>query len=334
MQRLRSLTLGRRSLPFRLSFGAGVFGIAFALRYGLDHALPPGFPFLTFFPAVILTGFFASTGTGIVVAVAGALASWFFFIEPLNSWALTGPSVLALAFYIFIAATDLALIHAMRLALRKLEEERARSDRLAQQNKLMFHELQHRVSNNLQVMASLLKMQQRDVTDERARAALDTAAARLRVVASIQRQLHNPKRQATDIGQLLQAVLPEVIGTTVEAERVALQFDLGPLVVASDQATPVALIAVELVSNALEHALEAGGQVAIRVTAAEEGGEGVLCIADTGPGLPEDFHPGKSRSLGLRIAHLFTEQLGGSLDFVSDGGTRVTLRFPIGTAED
>lgn len=329
MKRLRSLTLGHRSLPFRVAFGAVVFGIAFALRYKLDHALPPGFPYLTFFPAIILTGFFASTGTGAAVALAGGLASWYFFIAPLNSWALTGPSVLALLFYIFIATTDLALIHAMRLALRKLEDERAHSDRLAQQNKLMFHELQHRVSNNLQVMASLLKMQQRDLTDERARAALETASARLRVVASIQRQLHNPKRQATDIGQLLQAVLPEVIGTTVETDRVALRFDLGALVVASDQATPVALIAVELVSNALEHALDDEGQVQISVTAAVENGEGVLCIADNGRGLPEDFQPGKSRSLGLRIAHLFTEQLSGTLDFVSDHGTRVTLRFPL-----
>ena len=241
MEKLRLVAAGQRSKGFEWGFCCSAFAIAFGARYYLEGALPPGFPYLTFFPAVILTGFFASTRAGSVVAVLCGLASWYFFLAPQGSWALTWPSVLALAFYVFIVSTDLFLIHVMRMALTKLGDERATSMKLAQSNKLMFHELQHRVSNNLQVISSLLKMQQRNLTNDSAKQALETASARLQVVSNIQRQLHNPKRQSSDIGQVLRDVLPEVISSSGEDQRVRLQFDTQPLVVTGDQATQLPL---------------------------------------------------------------------------------------------
>lgn len=329
MERLRLVAAGQRSKGFEWGFCFSAFAIAFGARYYLEGALPPGFPYLTFFPAVILTGFFASTRAGSVVAVLCGLASWYFFLAPQGSWALTWPSVLALAFYVFIVSTDLFLIHVMRMALTKLGDERATSIKLAQSNKLMFHELQHRVSNNLQVISSLLKMQQRNLTNDSAKQALETASARLQVVSNIQRQLHNPKRQSSDIGQVLRDVLPEVVSSSGEEQRVRLQFDTQPLVVTGDQATPIALVAVELVSNALEHGIGIDQDTTIRIETLAENGWGTLRVSDDGKGLPDDFQPERSRSLGLRIAHQFTEQLGGTLRFETQNGTQVTLEFPL-----
>lgn len=334
MQRLRYLAARKHSTVYEFIFAATAFGIALVTRYELDGLLPPGFPYLTFFPAVILTGFFASTRAGVAVAVLCGLAAWYFFIAPTWSWTLTGPGILALVFYVFIVATDLALIHAMRIALNKLQDERETSLRLAQQNKTMFHELQHRVSNNLQVIASLLKMQQRNLSDPSARQALETASARLKTIGTIQRQLHNPKRQATDIGQVLQHVLPEVIEGSDLQGKIALEFDTRPLVASADQATPIALIAVELVSNAIEHAGLEDRQIRIRVHTDSNENTGTLIISDDGKGLPEGFQPEKSRSLGLRVAHQFTEQLEGTLHFASRDGTTVTLSFPLSQPQD
>ncbi|MEF3046521.1 sensor histidine kinase [Pseudotabrizicola sp. L79] len=328
MQRLRSLATARRSATYEWGFTAIAFLAAFGSRYWLEGALPPGFPYLTFFPAVILTGFFAGTRAGTVVAVLCGLSAWYFFLAPQGSWGLTGSSVLALVFYVFIVATDLVLLHLMRLALVKLDDERKTSDRLAAQNKTMFHELQHRVSNNLQVIASLLKMQQRNLADGAARQALETASARLKVVASIQRQLHNPKRQNIDIAQLLKAVLPEVLASADVGDRVVLDFQMQPLIATGDQATPVALVAVELTSNALEHALSEDRVTRITISTGTENGEGFVRIADDGKGLPEDFQPEKSRSLGLRVAFQFADQLDGKLGFQSGPGTVATLTFP------
>lgn len=329
MQRLRAWAGAERSKLFEVAFVAVATAVSFVTRYELEGTLPPGFPYLTFFPAVILTGFFASTRAGIAVAFLCGLASWYFFIAPVNSWALHPASVLALTFYIFICATDLLLIHVMRLSLNKLTEEKERSLELAQANKLMFHELQHRVSNNLQVISSLLKMQQRNLADPNAKKALEIASARLQVISSIQRKLHNPKRQIADVKTLFEDLLPEVLASSEAKDRVKLTFDLEEVTIDGSQATPVALIIVELLSNTFEHAAGPDQNINVTVSAHKIGNEIVMTVADDGKGLPEDFRPERSRSLGLRVALQFTEQLAGTLTFTSENGTLVTLRFPI-----
>ena len=333
MERLRLWAVAERSPLYQWVFAGLAIMIAVGARAVLDTALPPGFPYLTFFPAVILTGYFAGTRAGTVVATACGIAAWYWFLEPVNSFALTPPSILALWFYLFIVGTQIVLLHAMRIALLRLEVERDRADTLAHANKTMFHELQHRVSNNLQVVSSLLKMQQRNVVDESARAALDVASARLQVVASIQRQLHNPKRQSTDMSQLLHDILPEVVRSSALSERTKLTFDLEPVIVPGDQATPLALIVVELVSNAVEHAAREMEHTHLHLTMRNEGAETIFIVQDDGHGLPPDFVAEKSRSLGLRVALQFTEQLGGRLLFETVNGTRVTLTVPLGTGD-
>ncbi len=337
MEQLRHWAVTQRSSRFASLFAIIAVVVSFALRYSLDSSLPPGFPFLTFFPAVILTGFFAGTRAGIVVAALCGMVAWYFFLGPVGALSLSAPTIIALLFYVFISATDLTLIHVMRVSLKRLAAEKVRSDQLAQANKLMFHELQHRVSNNLQVVASLLKMQQRNLTDEAAKAALNSASSRLRVISTIQRQLHNPKRQSTDIGQLLREVLPEVAQSAGNSDPIALEFDTQPLVVSGDQATPLALIVVELVSNSIEHAKPDHEPARVHLTTRSDGVTATVIVTDNGKGLPPGFAPEKARSLGLRIAHQFSDQLGGTLTFANHTagagsaltGTTVTLRFPL-----
>lgn len=333
MEQLRLWAVAQRGPAFQIVFALVAIILSIALRAYLDPALPSGFPYLTFFPAVILTGFFAGTRAGAVVAIICGLAAWYCFLPPSYSFAVSPQIQLALGFYVFISITELLLIHAMRYALSKLEVEKKRSDSLAQANKMMFHELQHRVSNNLQVVASLLKMQRRNVADESARAALDVATARLHVVASIQRQLHNPKRQSTDMGQLMRDVLPEVVSNLVLSDRIVLDFDVEPVIVSGDQATPLALIIVELVSNVVEHASRADGRTQLHLTMRSRGGQAIIIVQDDGTGMPVDFTPEKSRSLGLRVALQFTEQLGGELTFENIGGTRATVTIPLESAD-
>ena len=73
-----------------LGYGLAVvaFFAAFLLRYALDKALPPGLPFVTFFPAVLLTAFVAGLGPGLLVALASGISAWFFFLPVERSFVL------------------------------------------------------------------------------------------------------------------------------------------------------------------------------------------------------------------------------------------------------
>lgn len=118
----------RSGLRGRLGWG-DAFGIlaclaATALRTVLDPALPPGFPYLTFFPAVVLTTYLYGLRPGIACAVLSGIAAWYFFIPPFHTFALTGHIVVALAFYAFVVVVDIALIHGLRRSADRLRSSK------------------------------------------------------------------------------------------------------------------------------------------------------------------------------------------------------------------
>jgi two-component sensor histidine kinase len=308
-----------------------VFLLAFGIRYELEGTLPPGFPFLTFFPAIILCSYFLGTASGIAVAAMGLLSAWYFFIPPFNSLALTGASIVALVFYVFIAVTDIALVTLAQAALRALDAERQANAVLAEQRRLMFHELQHRVSNNLATVSGLMKLQRRMVGDESAGLALDNSVRRIDLVARIMRNLHDPSGQTVDMSRFLADTGRDILESTGATGRVALIVEADPLLVGPDVSVPLGLIAAELLANTLEHGFpgESAGRIGVVLGAGPEDGRATLQIRDDGRGLPDGFDIETARSLGLSIARQFAKQLGGTLvmERRPEGGTEARLEF-------
>jgi PAS domain S-box-containing protein len=114
----------RRASPIlRFGFGLLLFAVSLLLRFQLDETLPPGYPYLTFFPAVILTTFIGGLWPGIVVAMLSGLAAWHSFIPP-NGFGIDAAAALALAFYVIIVAVNIVVIHIMTVALDRLRVER------------------------------------------------------------------------------------------------------------------------------------------------------------------------------------------------------------------
>ncbi|PZQ19983.1 MAG: histidine kinase, partial [Sphingopyxis macrogoltabida] len=167
-------------------------GLALAARMAVADWLPPGFPFVTFFPAVILSAFLFGLKPGILTAILCGIASIPFFPTPPDGQLFGIGGIVALGFYTFVVVTDIALVHWMQRANARLAAERERTATLAERSDLLFSELQHRVSNNLQVVASLLHLQRRNISDETARTALAESARRLELIGRIHRQLHDP----------------------------------------------------------------------------------------------------------------------------------------------
>lgn len=300
-----------------LGYAAAVAFCALGLgiRFATGGALAHGFPFITFVPAVVLSAFLFGPGPGIVAGIVSWLMARYYFIEPIHSFALTREAAASLVFYALIVAVDVAIIAFMQRANRELRRQRERSYRQSEMRKLMFHELQHRVSNKLQIIASLLTLQKRTVVDPDAQKALEDAARRVGMIGRISRALHDPERQTLGVAAFLEQVGRDIIeasGATNVTLSVKADQDIE---LESDAGVPVALIIAETISNALEHAFDsfAGGSITIEIQRSESG-EVIVSVIDDGLGVPMGFDVNASTSLGLTIATTLARQLGGRYD--------------------
>lgn len=306
-----------------------LIAIAFVLRTVADRVLPPGFPFVTFFPAVILASALFGSRMGALAAIVCGVLAWYFFIGELYSFALGWSGLVAMAFYIVVVSTDVAIIHWMQRANLKLAHERELSRTLAETRKLLFHELQHRVSNNLQVAAGLISLQKRQVRDEDARAALDEAARRLGLIGRISRQLYDAGGSARRMRDFLEPLCNDVIEATGRSGiRCNVIVDDDALL-SPDAAIPLALIVAEAMANAIEHGFADRDHGVIDVELARDGdGQVLIEIRDDGHGLPDGFDIDDSDSLGLRIARTLASQLEGSFELVRGNGAIARLTLP------
>lgn len=306
-----------------------IVALAWVARLIADPLLPPGFPYVTFFPAVIVTSFLFGIRLGSVSAILCGLLAWYFFIPPHHSFVLTGATGFAMVFYLFVVATDLVLVHWMQTANRQLARERERSQSLAVTRELLFRELQHRVSNNLQVAAGLLSMQKRRLTDADAKAALNEASGRIALVGRISRQLYDPSGAAQPLLWFLGSLCRDIIEASGRDDVALTMQGNERLLLQPDAAVPTALIVAEAVANAIEHGFagERPGEIVVSVTGDDENGLSVI-IHDDGHGLAESFDVNQSTSLGLEIATSLARGHGGCFALERRGGTRATLTLP------
>ncbi len=190
------------------------------------------------------------------------------------------------------------------------EQTRARVSEL---ESLAVAEIHHRVKNNLQTVASLLRLQARSLGDEAAGRALDESVNRILSIAAVHDLLTTAREDDVDCADLiggLEAMLGQGLGGR------AVTGSLQPVTLSGQRATALALVFCELFSNALEH-----GRGTISVDLRRDGAIVVLSVADEGDG-PE---PGRRQGLGLTIATaLVREELRGRIEL--RGGA--VVRFP------
>lgn len=307
-------------------FAVAAFLVGLLARFLLHPVLPPGFPYVTFFPAVILTCFTAGTRAGTLCAVLSGLAAWYWFIPPFDSFGLTADTTLALAFYVFIVGVDIAIIHAMRRAGERLKAAQEVSAELARRQSTLFAELQHRVANNLSFVSSLLLLQKAAVTADPASAAgaFDDAMHRLEMMARLHRRLHDPAALDQPLGSYLGGLCDDLLKTTgapnvvcrVQADDVRL--DLRGL-------TALSLILTELMTNSVKHAFKGRDHGVIEVDLKRlDPHRASLTVVDDGPGMPREVVP----SLGLQIIEGLVSQLDGELVLPEPGASLTRVVFP------
>jgi len=195
----------------------------------------------------------------------------------------------------------------------------------------LLQEVHHRVKNNLQIISSLLALQESSVEDEQAVGILKDSRSRIRSMAFIHEKLYGSKDlEKIDFSEYIRDLTNALLGSYSEsASRISLRLDLEDVSLGVGTALPCGLVLNELVSNCIKHAFPEGGQgeIAVVLRRSPLGGYS-MTVADNGRGLPKEMDFRKSKSLGLRLVTNLTElQLCGTLRVRTDNGTEITLMF-------
>ena len=185
---------------------------------------------------------------------------------------------------------------------------------------VLAQEIHHRVKNNLQTVASLLRLQARAEDDVDPRKALDDSVNRILAIAAVHEVLTEQREEEVDLGELLERLRAMLVQGLGAGKRV--EAKLAPVSLAGNRATALALVFSELFQNALEH----GGDE-VRIELASRNGDAMLAITDDGGGLT-----GEPSGTGLSIVHaLVRDELGGTFALRHDAGTRAEVVFPAHT---
>ncbi len=208
------------------------------------------------------------------------------------------------------------------------DERRARRDKdnLVRDNRILLQEMNHRVANSLQIIASVLMQRVRSVQSEEVRGHLRDAHHRVMSVATLQRQLASTASgdvkicpYLTDLCASIGASMipdPEVLTLTVEGDD---------SVTTADRSVSMGLIVTELVINSLKHAFPHERKGTITVGFKRAADSWALTVADDGVGLPSDYATAKS-GLGTGIVNALAAQLSAEMEITSaDPGTVVSI---------
>ena len=197
--------------------------------------------------------------------------------------------------------------------------------------KLLIHEISHRVKNSLALVSGLLHLQSKSL-EGAPRAALEDAASRVRAVATVHDQLwRQPDAREIDLAPFL-SNLGAALATA--APQHATIVEVEPAVVSADVAVAIGLLVNELVTNAYKYAFAGDERGEVRIAGTwGPAGRYKLEVSDSGRGLPDGFDLAGSRtSLGMRVVSNLARQLRGELTAGAAGpGARFTLIFPLGS---
>jgi two-component sensor histidine kinase len=192
-----------------------------------------------------------------------------------------------------------------------------------------IREIHHRVKNNLQTVASLLRIQARRTHSDEARDALTQAMRRVSAIAVVHDTLSEGLAQNVDFDDVFARVLKLVAEVAAAPSTRAKTRSTGRFgTLPSEYATPLALALTELVTNAVEHGL-AGQEGDVEISAVRTDDLLEVRVRDTGVGLPEGQ---VGRGLGTQIVRtLIQGELGGTIDWhtLVGSGTEVTIEIPM-----
>lgn len=203
--------------------------------------------------------------------------------------------------------------------------------KLLKEKNWLLEEVHHRVKNNLQLVTGLLYTQSFYIKDQAALVAVKDSLRRMQAISMIHQKLYQDENSSKIPLQEYINDLILYLSDSFEAEKgIIFLKDIEPVDLGATQAIPLGLIITECVVNVIKHAFPDGRNGTVSITLFKEGAELlVLKICDDGIGLPTDFDPAQSNSLGLELILGLSRQLNGSFIIENENGLNITISFLI-----
>jgi len=202
-------------------------------------------------------------------------------------------------------------------------------DRELKAKMVMIQEVHHRVKNNLQSIASLLRLQARRTPSPEVETALLDTVNRILSVAVVHEFLSYDTGGVINLLEISQRIAGQMSSVLDSSKSIQFQVSGPSIFLSSQQATACALVINELLQNALEHGFESRSQGTISIDLTDDGEWVGIGVGDDGAGLPGEFELDTGRGLGLRIVQSLVEgDLKGRFELRRDRGVRAVVTFP------
>jgi PAS domain S-box-containing protein len=202
---------------------------------------------------------------------------------------------------------------------------------LLKEKEILLREVHHRTKNNMNTMASLLSLQEKQLDDEKAVSALKDARNRIRTMVSVYDKLFKSDNfREMSAPFYLNDLIQKVCASFNDPEKIKIQKQIQNITLDSNALFTIGLIINELLTNSEKYAFpgDRRGEISIELLQKEPG---ILALqyADNGVGISENSLHGQSDGFGLKLVHLLTDQLKGTISLEREKGTRYTITFPI-----
>lgn len=228
-----------------------------------------------------------------------------------------------------IAAALDAMAESIQERDRRLMEDAERLSSSLREKEVLLKEVHHRVKNNLQIILSLIRLQ--DSAHPGSGLARRDLEERVAAMSLVHEMLYKGESlEYVELGSYCEQLIALIKAYRGDSSALRLEFEADYLSLRLERAIPFGLLLNELVGNAYKHASVGGraGTIGLRLKRRGDG-RAELTVRDDGPGLPEGFDPSSSGGLGLQLASALAEQLDGSLSWRNDGGAAFSLVFGV-----
>jgi two-component sensor histidine kinase len=329
-----------RQRPVWASYAAAMLlvGAAFAA----SHLVWPemqAYPFFFYFPAVFLTAVLFDRGSGLfATGLAAVLVT--LQLEPRHSfWIAQSRDQLAWLTFVIVSLLLAGLVEALRETVHHAQdaEHKARAAEMQartaeEQKDLFLSEAVHRFKNDITIVVSLLRLQERRLGDGEAKATLANTANRIAVMARVHDRLRVGRGVAAEVNtqEFIRGLCADLQASLVDLSPITVEVAAEPHPLSHNQAVAVGLIINEAVTNALKYAFPDERPGTVAVSFRRQGEAFLLRIEDDGIGFVPDCAP-KGSGVGRRLVQSMARQLDGSLGVEpGDGksGTVVRVTFP------